>query len=280
MPDNPFRIKTERFSFSRSEETKVCMDSPYHQLIAFIWDLLIGGMLGLVSASLSMSFGWRSADRLPGESRMPQCLFCSRVLTWKENFPLLGWLLRPSSLVFPCPCGSRTGNWQQAACEIAGFLLGALAMYFQEWSWAAFPLCLGMGILPAISLIDFHFGVIPDELNAALGILGVLFTLLAGPDIFLSIISSSMLLGLGLFFALVYSKWRGREMLGLGDVKFFAAAGFWMHPHTTATFLGLSGLIGLLFTLIWRRISNEKEFPFAPALCLSLAACVFYRVAG
>jgi hypothetical protein len=27
-------------------------------------------------------------------------------------------------------------------------------------------------------------------------------------------------------------------------------------------------------------MSDEKEFPFAPALCLSLALCVLYRLVG
>lgn len=228
-----------------------------------------------------MSFGSRSADRLPGESRKPQCLYCTHPLSLKEYLPILGWALRPGSLLsFPCPCGVRTGIWQQPACEVAGFFLGVLAMALHGWSWSAIPLCLGLGILPAIALIDFHFGIIPDELNLLLGVCGLSFVSLQDQDIFLSLISASALLCLGLFFALVYSKWRGKEMLGLGDVKFFAAAGFWLHPHSTAAFLALAGVFGLLFNLIWRRISDEKEFPFAPALGLSLALCVLYRVSG
>jgi prepilin signal peptidase PulO-like enzyme (type II secretory pathway) len=254
------------------------MHSQHHHVIANILHLLAGGGLGLVSASLALSFGSRSADRMPGESRKPQCIYCARPSTWQEASPLVGWLLRPDTLSFPCPCGLRTGMWQQPACEIAGFILGLIAMYFQDWSWAALPLCIGVGLLPAIALVDFYYGIIPDGLNLLLGICGFLFVLARGEDVFLGMIVASVLLCLGLFFALVYSRLRGKEMLGLGDVKFFAASGFWLHPHTAPTFLALSGLFGLLFTLIWRRVSNEKEFPFAPALCLSLFLCVIYRL--
>ncbi len=253
------------------------MHNPDHHVIANILHLLAGGGLGLVSSSLAMSFGWRSADRMPGESRKPHCLYCNRPSTWQECSPLVGWLLRPDTLKFPCPCGQRNGLWQQPACEIAGFVLGMLAMYFQDWTPAALPLCIGIGLLPAIALIDFYFGVIPDELNFALGACGALFLLMRGNDIFIGLIVSAVLLMLGLFFALVYSKWRGREMLGLGDVKFFAAAGFWIHAHTAPTFLALAGFFGILFTLVWRRISDEKQFPFAPALCLALAICILFR---
>jgi leader peptidase (prepilin peptidase)/N-methyltransferase len=256
------------------------MHSHHHHVIANILHLLTGGGIGLVSASLAMSFGLRSADRLPGDDRKPQCIYCSRPSTWQEASPLIGWLLRPDTLSFPCPCGLRKGLWQQPACEIAGFLLGVLAMYFQDWSLAALPLCVGIGLLPAISLIDFHFGIISDGFNLLLGLCGFLFVLARGEDVYLGIIVSSVLLALGLFFAIFYSRWRGKEMLGLGDVKFFAAAGLWLHPHVAPTFLALGGIFGIAFTLIWRRISEEKEFPFAPALCLSLALCVVYRLVG
>src|SRR5271156_1415731 len=97
-----------------------------HHIIANILHLLAGGGIGLISAGLAMAFGWRSADRLPGESRAPQCVYCYRPFSWQNIFPLVGWLLRPDTLAFPCPCALRKGMWQQPACEIAGFILGML----------------------------------------------------------------------------------------------------------------------------------------------------------
>jgi leader peptidase (prepilin peptidase)/N-methyltransferase len=250
-----------------------------HHIIANLLHLLAGGGLGLFAAGLAMAYGWRSADRLPGESRTPQCVYCYRPFTWQEIFPLIGWLLRPDTLSFHCPCGLRKGLWQQPACEIMGFILGLYAMYLQDWSLAAVPLCLGLGLLPAMALIDFHFGIIPDGHNILLGLFGILFVLIGDGDIYLSVAVAAALLCLGLFFALVYSKWRGREMLGLGDVKFFAASGFWLHAHSTPWFLMLGGFVGIGFNLLWRRAGGGKQFPFAPALCVALALCVFYQLA-
>lgn len=154
-----------------------------------------------------------------------------------------------------------------------------LAMYFQDWSYSAVPLCIGIGLLPAIALIDFHFGIIPDGLNIALGIFGLIFATMRNDNFYLSISVAAVMLAMGLFFALVYSKWRGREMLGLGDVKYFAAAGFWLLPGDAPWFLAISGLFGVAFHYLWKRISSDKQFPFAPALCLSLITCILYRVA-
>lgn len=86
------------------------------------------------------------------------------------------------------------------------------------------------------------------------------------------------MLAFGLFMALGYSKWRGKEMLGLGDVKFFAAAGFWLSLGLIPWFLSLAGFLGVLIGLIWKRAGGGREFPFGPALCLSLLGCVLYQL--
>lgn len=246
--------------------------------LLFILYVIIGGFLGLTGASVAGNFGYRSADRLPGESRRPHCVFCMRPMRWIDFLPLLGWITRMDPHKLPCPCGKRTGLWPQPVTEITGFILGALAIFLAGWSWSMVPLCIGLGILPAIALIDMAFGLIPDELNLALAVLGFATLIIEDGDIFMGLISSAGLLSLGLVLALGYSKWRGREMLGLGDVKFFAAAGLWLPLDMIPWFLATSGIIGAIIGTLWKRGGGGKEFPFAPALCLSLAGCVFYQL--
>lgn len=248
-------------------------------LITEILHYLAGGMLGLISAGLAGHFGYRSADRLPGESRRPHCVFCLRPFRWYEIVPLFGWLLRPIFFALPCPCGKQRGLWPQPLAEITGFLLGIAAVSLAGWSWAVVPLCLGLGILPAIALVDLFFGLIPDELNIFLGFLGLLWLAASGGDVFLGLITAAGLLAFSLFLALVYSKWRGREVLGLGDVKLFTAAGLWLPVALVPWFLAAAGLIGSIFGLVWKRFGGGKEFPFAPAICLALAGSIFFELA-
>ncbi len=249
-----------------------------NELWAQILSVVAGGFLSLVSASLAAHFGYRSADRLPGEGRLPECVFCYRRLQWFEYFPLFGWLFRRHPFKLPCPCGKRTGLWPVPLAELCGFILGAAAVFLVGWSPVLWPLCLGLGLLPAIALVDLSFGIIPDGLNILLGLCGLAWLLLGHADIYMNLIGASGLLGLGLFLALGYSKWRGREMLGLGDVKFFAAAGLWLSLIVVPWFLMAAGIIGAVLGLIWRRLDGSKEFPFAPALCLSLTGCIFYQL--
>ena len=250
----------------------------HHHIIANILHLLAGGSLGLIAASLSNYFGWRSADRLPGESRWPNCVYCLKAFTWQEVSPLFGWLLRPDTLSLPCPCGKRKNLWPQPTVEQLGFTLGLLGMYLSGWSVMAIPLCLGLGLLCAVAMIDLHFGIIPDGLNILIGLLGLCFVWLSGGDIYTSLLISAAMVILGLFCALIYSRWRGKEMLGLGDVKFFAAAGLWLQPENAPWFLILAGFTGALVGIVWQRLGGGKESPFAPALCASLVVCVLYEL--
>ena len=239
--------------------------------------MLAGGGLSLISAALAHHFGTRSADRLPGESRWPHCAWCLRPLRWQDMFPLFGWLLRPDTLSLPCPCGQRKMLWAQPLAEILGFGFGVAGVALAGWSPAIFPLCVGLGLLPAMALIDLQFGIIPDGLNILTALFGFWWVVASRGDIYMALIVTAALLAVGLFCALVYSRWRKKEMLGLGDVKFFAAAGLWLQPHTAPWFLVGAGLIGILIGMIWKRLDGGKEFPFAPALCLSLAVCILYQ---
>jgi prepilin signal peptidase PulO-like enzyme (type II secretory pathway) len=251
-------------------------DMSHNNFLPFILHHLEGGAIGMASASLAAHFGMRAAERLPGESPMPQCLYCLRPLEWHEAFPLFGWLMRDKPKTFPCPCGKRTGLWQQPAIEIAGFILGFLAIALGQWPSGIIVLCAGLGVLAAIAAIDIIFGIIPDMLNVALMVLGLLWLVMSGGDIFMGLVNSAGLLALGLFLALGYSKWRGKEMLGLGDVKFFAAAGLWLPTLMAPWFLSLAGFIGALFGIWWQKTGGGKESPFAPALCASLVCCLYY----
>jgi len=254
------------------------VDTHHHHLVPFVLHLILGGFGGLISASIAGTFGWRAADRLPGESRMPQCVFCLRALEWNETFPLFGWLFRKDPMGLPCPCGARKGLWPQPAMEVAGFILGFAAMYLSGWSIASLPLIIGLGLLPAIALIDLYFGVIPDELNLIVALSGLAWVWLMKGDVGFPLMTAGALLALGLFLALVYSRFRGKEMLGLGDVKFFAAAGLWLVPEQAPWFLAGAGILGLLFAVGWKYAGGGKELPFAPALCTALAACVFVQL--
>ncbi|WP_442943609.1 prepilin peptidase [Nitrospirillum sp. BR 11752] len=68
-----------------------------------------------------------------------------------------------------------------------------------------------------------------------------------------------------------FVSWRsGREAMGLGDVKLFAAGGIWLGLGGLPWLLFMAALVGLLGYVIWRRWSRDVEMPFGPAIALSI----------
>jgi leader peptidase (prepilin peptidase)/N-methyltransferase len=126
-------------------------------------------------------------------------------------------------------------------------------------------------LLIAIIAIDIRLGIIPDILNMALLALGaVSIYLQTEPDWLQHGLSAIALGGLGALLAGPYSRWRGRDMLGWGDVKFLAAGGVWLPLPGIGWFLAVAGAVGVIVSIIYKQRTGNPEAPFAPALCFAL----------
>jgi leader peptidase (prepilin peptidase) / N-methyltransferase len=108
--------------------------------------------------------------------------------------------------------------------------------------------------------------------------LGIAWLLSGHGSLTLGLMIAGILLLLGLLLVYGYSRLRGKDMLGLGDVKFFAAAGLWLHLTSLPVFLMVAGALGVAGGLIWKRVTQQDQAPFAPALCLSLFGCILYQL--
>lgn len=239
---------------------------------------ICGSSLGLLAAGIATQIGLRLADRMPGEGLWPECLYCQRRTRFYEILPLFGWLLRPNALGLPCPCGLQKRQWAVPAAELCGLIAGGVAGFISGFDITTLWLCLACGLLPAIAVVDLLFGIIPDSFNFMLALLGLAWLLTGGGELTVGMMLGGTLLLLGLFLAHGYSAFRRKEMLGLGDVKFFAAAGLWLQPAVLPWFLVAAGFMGAVSGLIWKRVIGGDQSPFAPALCLSLLGCILYQV--
>ncbi len=123
-------------------------------------------------------------------------------------------------------------------------------------------------ILIGISLKDFREGIIPNIFLGGLAILGFL-------QFGSSHLMSALVLGT-LAYALyaIYPLLRGKEGLGLGDVKMLTVAGLWIAPSQIPWFLMMSGGIGIGIAYLWRVTNKGQRFPLGPALALALGICI------
>jgi len=134
----------------------------------------------------------------------------------------------------------------------------------------------------AIALNDARLGVIPDEWSAAGLTLALLNAVLQNPDRMVEAMAAAVLRGgvLSLLFLglrVAYRGLRGREGIGLGDVKLAVVAGAWLDWLTMAIAVELAAVAGLLTYLVrryWlgRQLHMTSRLPFglffAPAVWL------------
>jgi leader peptidase (prepilin peptidase)/N-methyltransferase len=138
----------------------------------------------------------------------------------------------------------------------------------------------------AIAAIDARYFIIPDELTLAAFVLGIVKAGLdAWPDdwsIVLQTIGLAVLRGAvlaGCFFALraLYARVRGREGIGLGDVKLAGAGGVWLAWTTIPVAIEIAALAALAVYVVrqfagGKMMSATARMPFglflAPAIWL------------
>lgn len=164
-------------------------------------------------------------------------------------------------------------------------LVAAAAVYLSVVSAPGTIGLLGAGfalVMLAIAVIDWRSFIIPDRLNLAGGGLALMSAAAQEPEAMLRAVAAAVLRGmvLALIFLAVrygYARWRGRQGLGLGDVKLAFVAGAWLDwlmvpiAIQLAAFAALSGYL-LRQLISGQSISASSRMPFglffAPAVWL------------
>jgi leader peptidase (prepilin peptidase)/N-methyltransferase len=197
------------------------------------------------------------------------CVSCKNDLGFFDLVPVFSYLfLRGKCRYCRAPIGKKYLAIEMetvALCLLFGFVYGL--------SPESLPLLCLAPVLISIIAIDLEHKIIPDVLNAAVLLLGIF-------NPFLSLTE-------GIMGAILYSVaafalrqgmmwWLKREPMGLGDIKFFAAAGMWLgiDPEIASLFMFFSGISGVFLALVWKKMKGEAEFPFGPALVISFTAIV------
>jgi leader peptidase (prepilin peptidase)/N-methyltransferase len=138
-------------------------------------------------------------------------------------------------------------------------------------------------LMIAIAAVDARRFIIPDELTAAALALGLADAAIRHPDGIGEALALAALRGgivAAAFFGLwaVYRRLRGREGIGLGDVKLAGVAGVWLDWPSIPIAVEIAALAALAVCLVrWlalgRAISTTTRLPFgaflAPAIWIA-----------
>ncbi|WP_246702546.1 A24 family peptidase [Starkeya sp. ORNL1] len=148
-------------------------------------------------------------------------------------------------------------------------------------------------VVTAIAVIDGRSFIIPDELNAAGIVLGLAYAGLTEPSVTDGLMLAALRGGIvALAFLAIrscYRRLRGRDGLGLGDVKLAAMAGVWldwtMIPIAIDIAAGAAlAAYGLRQLAVGRAVRSTGRLPFglffAPAIWLGWALGRWLMVGG
>lgn len=251
----------------------------------------VGGLIGLVLGSfvnvvihrmpLIMAQQWQqdAPDRpsVPGPFNLAiprsHCPDCKHGLAWWGNLPVLSFVLLKGRCHV---CHARIG-WRYPAIEVVTAL--ALAACFQHWglSWQA---CAWAGFICtvlALAVIDWDTTYLPDQMTQPLTWAGLMAAALGWSNVVLVDALWGAVAGY-LFLWAVYWLFKlctGKEGMGYGDFKFFAALGAWFGWAALIPLILWASLAGIAAGLVLQQRQQLRDnhcIPFGPFLAMAAAA--------
>ncbi|MBF0588939.1 MAG: prepilin peptidase [Magnetococcales bacterium] len=243
------------------------------------WSVVVGIYAAVVGSFLNVCI--HRIPRGEGIALEPShCPKCDAPIKWRDNIPILGWLL----LLGRCRSCKAPISWRYPLVELlsVGLALMALFRFGLTWEFAALSI-FGAALL-TLTMIDFEHYILPDVITYPGMVVGVaLAWLLPLGEPLPS--GESSLIGLvvgggGLWlFAWLFEKIAKKPGMGYGDVKLFAMIGAWLGWQALPFTIFVSALIGSVVGITWIVIAGRDRtlpIPFGPYLAMAAWLYLFW----
>lgn len=187
------------------------------------------------------------------------CMECGNRLAWYELIPVVSWLIQGGK----CRHCKAKLSVQYPIVEAANGILWLLTGIIFQGDWERIILYSAVtSILLVISVIDWRTFEIPNGLNLALLILGIIQVILDYENWPLYVIG---MVSVGLVFLLLNLA-TGGNGLGMGDVKLVGAAGllFGWQKMILGIFVGC--VAGIIIHSIRMKRGAGRKLAFGPYL--------------
>lgn len=200
------------------------------------------------------------------------CPKCGTMITATQNIPVISYLLLKGKCA---KCGTRISA-RYPIVELSTAILSALVAWKFGFTWYTGAALLLTWFLVALSVIDFDTQLLPDNMTLPLMWIGLLLSL-AGtiPQIGLPVDTRSSIIGAVAGYLSLWSVYHlfklitGKEGMGYGDFKLFAAFGAWLGWQMLPLIILLSAFTGAVVgiaLIVVRGRDRNIPIPFGPYL--------------
>jgi leader peptidase (prepilin peptidase)/N-methyltransferase len=268
-------------------------------LAAVLLGLLIGSFLSVVVyrlpimlqhdwdeelRALGAGAGVDGSDDAPREPASPRinlwrpgsaCTSCEHRLRPWENIPLLSYVIQRGR----CSACHAPIGFTYPLLELCTMLLAVAAVWrFGATGTALCAFCFGASLL-ALAFIDARTELLPDALTLPLVWAGLLVNL---GSTFVS--PSAAIVGAAAGYVFLWTVYwlfkglTGREGIGYGDFKLFAAIGAWLGWQCLPLILfgaAVAGALGGVVALLRGRMKSDQAIPFGPFLAVAALLATF-----
>lgn len=269
----------------------MAMDTSIAAALAAVLGLLVGSFLNVViyrlpkmmerawAAECAQLTGAPAPSAEPFNLAVPRsaCPHCGDVIRWYENIPVLSYL----ALRGRCSqCHTHISlRYPLVELAVSAVFAGCL------WRWGLTPTAAAWiffaTVLLAAALIDWDTTFLPDSLTLPLLWAGLIASDLGWIDLTLHDAVWGAAAGYASLW-LVYWSFKlvtGKEGMGFGDFKLFAALGAWFGWQALVPMILMASIIGALVGIALKLNSGLREggyVPFGPFLAgAGLTAMVF-----
>ena len=208
------------------------------------------------------------AEKLSLTSPRSRCSQCGHMIAWFENIPVLSYIfLRGKCSVCGTPFGIR-----YPVVEVSCGLLFA----FCAWRWGNTPATLAWcgfsAALLALAVIDWDTTLLPDDITLPLMWAGLVFAALQFnpqvrlPDALWGAVAGYLSLW-SVYWA--FKVVTGKEGMGYGDFKLFAALGAWFGWSALVPIILMASVIGAVVGIGMKFFGGLRDggyIPFGPFL--------------
>lgn len=264
----------------------------FHALLVGLFGLLIGSFLNVVIYRLPkiMERQWAAecaeltgtapdtAEKFNLLTPRSRCSSCGHSLHWYENIPVFSYLFLRGKC---SACGASYGLRYPLVEVVAGALFAFCAW---RWGWSLTTLvwCGFSAALLALAVIDWDTTLLPDDITLPLlwaGLLAAALQLNTAVNL-----STALWGAVGGYMSLWLIYWvfkliTGKEGMGYGDFKLFAALGAWFGWPALVPIILMASVIGAVVGIAMKFSSGLREggyVPFGPFLAAAgFTALVF-----